>query len=71
MALCTDNQKLIILGDSGGGFIFEHRKKFYLRGIFSAAVSDEEYACSLSDFAVFTDVAQYTSWIYNFIDTYG
>ncbi|KAJ6634036.1 Serine protease 41, partial [Pseudolycoriella hygida] len=50
-------------GDSGGGLVFEFDGVFYIRGIISIAKSERNMSCNTDDFVLFTDVAQYLTWI--------
>jgi secreted trypsin-like serine protease len=59
-------------GDSGGAFIVKSGGKWYLRGIVSSALYNQEiFMCDVNNYAVFTDAAKYKSWILNKIETYG
>lgn len=49
-------------GDSGGGLVLKVGKKWFLRGIVSASLRDGA-SCDVSNYAVFTDVAKFISWI--------
>lgn len=51
-------------GDSGGGLVLQYGNKWYLRGVVSVTVPDPETkTCNLGNYVVYTDVAQYDSWI--------
>lgn len=42
--------------------------RWYLRGIVSASLIDTvEMTCDYKNYAIFTDVAQFTSWIEGYI----
>lgn len=60
-----DGRNGVCRGDSGHGLIFKYNKKFYLRGITSASLIDDEYKCDYRQFALFTDVLKYKNWIEN------
>ncbi|CAO1416134.1 unnamed protein product [Diamesa tonsa] len=51
-------------GDSGSGLVLFTNNKWYLRGVVSASLS-KTTGCDVDNFAVFTDVAKYGSWINN------
>lgn len=47
-------------------------KKFYLRGVVSVALNDAELdLCDVKNYAMFTDVAQFTDWIQSFMQANG
>lgn len=51
-------------GDSGGGLVLKYGDQWYLRGVVSVALSDPHTkSCNLNSYVVYTDVAQYDSWI--------
>lgn len=54
-------------GDSGGGFAVVRGKRMILKGLVSAALAGPLNACDLSNYVVFTDVAQYSDWIRTFL----
>ena len=60
-------------GDSGGGMVFPRRQSdgsvvWMLRGIVSHSKPQGFPAvCDLSNYVIFTDVAQYLDWIEQFI----
>lgn len=59
-------------GDSGGGFAVENNGKTYLRGIVSSSLYDQtQLRCDSNNYAVFTDVAKYTTWIDTFVVKIG
>lgn len=59
-------------GDSGGGFIVQYGKTWYLRGIISSSLFNKEtQSCDTLNYAVFTDVAQFSEWIQRYIQAYG
>jgi secreted trypsin-like serine protease len=47
---------------SGGGFTLKQGNRWYLRGIVSAGLV-EGHLCDVNSFAVFTDVAQFITWV--------
>lgn len=50
-------------GDSGGGFFTKVGEAWYLRGIVSSSVVDNDGRCDVNQFAVFTNVVKYTPWV--------
>lgn len=54
-------------GDSGSGIALEQNHRIVLRGIVSAALSGPINSCDLSNYVIFTDVAQFLSWIQSFL----
>ncbi|XP_063708974.1 transmembrane protease serine 9-like [Culicoides brevitarsis] len=55
-------------GDSGGGFMSNEGGKWYLRGIVSTSLYDEETkSCDVRNYAVFTDVEKFLPWIQNYL----
>lgn len=59
-------------GDSGGGFIMQNDNKWYLRGIVSSSLLNRETSlCDLENYAVYTDLTYYNSWIQGYMNTYG
>ena len=50
-------------GDSGGGLILKNGNKYYLRGLVSSSPRAGTSPCDPNSFAVFTDVAKFSSWI--------
>lgn len=55
----------------GGGFVVESNNKWFLRGIISASLLDETLTCDTKNFAVYTDVTKYTSWVQGYMQMYG
>lgn len=59
-------------GDSGGGFILKNTGRWYLRGIVSSALLDQEtQTCDTENFAVFTDMTKFNAWVQYYIQIYG
>lgn len=59
-------------GDSGSAFIVQSNNKFYLRGIVSSSLFNHvEQSCDTKNYAVFTDVSRYTSWIQSYMNKFG
>jgi secreted trypsin-like serine protease len=59
-------------GDSGSGFIHQVNNKYYLRGIVSSSLfNNVQQSCDTKNYAVFTDVARYTTWIQLFMNRFG
>lgn len=54
-------------GDSGGGLAVMRGKQMILKGLVSAALAGPLNICDLSNYVVFTDVAQYRDWIKSFL----
>ncbi|XP_037049476.1 serine protease snake-like isoform X2 [Bradysia coprophila] len=62
------NGTSVCSGDSGGSMTFQENGTFYIRGIVSVGASKldritNQIVCDTSQYAVFTDVAQYLPWI--------
>ena len=49
--------------DSGAGFIVKKGERWYLRGLVSTAIKNEDYSCNLDEFIVFADIAKLEDWI--------
>lgn len=59
-------------GDSGGAFVVKSGDIWYLRGIVSAALLDHTLdSCDVNNYAVFTDVVRFNSWVKNNINSFG
>lgn len=59
----------IITGDSGSGFVMYKNNAWRLRGIVSNSLQNPETRiCDVTNFAVFTDVPKFSSWINNNIE---
>lgn len=52
-------------GDSGSGLFIKIGSTYYLRGIVSSSLFDENGNCDVKNYAVYTDVPQYLKWIEN------
>ncbi|XP_058058502.1 serine protease Hayan-like [Anopheles bellator] len=51
-------------GDSGGGMVFKHNGRWYLRGVVSvSAALQDRFRCDPNHYVVFTDVAKFVRWI--------
>jgi len=50
-------------GDSGSGVYVKHNEIFYLRGLVSSGLINNNYECDTHRQAVFTDVPEYYDWI--------
>lgn len=50
------------LGDSGSGLFFNYQGRNYLKGIVSASLLDRG-KCNVNNYAIFTNVFKFTSWI--------
>jgi hypothetical protein len=58
-------------GDSGHGVLVKHQGLFYLRGIVSSTIIDRQTGtCTISKFAVITNVLLYKTWIQNPTENY-
>lgn len=56
----------------GGGFVVNNNNKWYLRGIVSASLLDQNLStCDVKNYAVFTDVTKFQSWIQNYVKRYN
>jgi len=49
-------------GDSGSGLFVKHRGIYYIRGIVSASLQNNEY-CDIDNYSVFTNVPSFFDWI--------
>lgn len=58
----------VCLGDSGNGFFIQVGNNFYLRGIVSSAQTTV-FGCDVNNYAVYTDVIQFDTWIAQFTNT--
>jgi len=59
------NQFIIV----GGGFYFEAiANTFIVRGIVSASYATSNGSCDLSQYAVFTNVAKFSDWIWQTVE---
>lgn len=54
-------------GDSGSGLVIQQNHSAVLVGIVSAALSGPMNTCDLSNYIVFTNVAQFIPWIQSFL----
>jgi len=50
-------------GDSGGGFFIKSGSNWFLRGIVSSSLVDTNGKCDVSNYAVFTNVVKYKSFV--------
>lgn len=55
----------VCTGDSGNGLFFKADNKFYLLGIVSSSLLDDEFNCDVTKFALYTDVLKHKDWIDN------
>lgn len=53
---------------SGGGFYVNIDSTWYLQGIVSSSLLDQNLACDVKNFAVYTNVAHYTNWIWEKVE---
>lgn len=58
----------VCLGDSGNGFFIQVGNNFFLRGIVSSAQTTV-FGCDVNNYAVYTDVIQFDTWIAQFTNT--
>lgn len=57
---------------AGGGFVIKNSEKWYLRGVVSSSLYNTVLStCDINNYAVFTDVTKYNSWIDGYMNTYG
>ncbi|XP_052865076.1 coagulation factor XI-like isoform X2 [Anopheles cruzii] len=57
-------------GDSGGGMVFKHNGRWYLRGVVSvSAALQDRFRCDPNHYVVFTDVAKFVRWIKSLMTT--
>lgn len=65
-----DQGKAPCMGDSGGGFYFRDPSLSWdIRGIVSASVIDEEHGCDINKFTIYTNVARFTDWIADVVES--
>ena len=50
-------------GDSGSGVYVLHNRRFYLRGLVSSSLLNDNFLCDTERKAAFTDVTHYYDWI--------
>jgi Trypsin len=53
------------IGDSGSGLFIKIGSAYYLRGIVSSSLFDENRNCDVQNYAVYTDVPKFLKWINN------
>lgn len=53
----------VCLGDSGSGLYVQNGEKQFLKGIVSSSLLSDDRTCDVYDYAVYTNVAEYYSWI--------
>ncbi|XP_055375412.1 serine protease gd-like, partial [Condylostylus longicornis] len=54
-------------GDSGSGLIIDIGGKWFLRATVSGAISHVQKVCDLKQYVIYTDVAQFSNWISQYI----
>jgi secreted trypsin-like serine protease len=54
-------------GDAGSGLYIKYKDKFYLRGLLSGALFNEDNKCDVSTYSVYTDVFKFQDWIHRVI----
>lgn len=50
-------------GDSGMGFFIKAESNWFLRGIVSSSLFDNDGKCDVTRYAVFTNVVKHTDWV--------
>ncbi|CAO1415670.1 unnamed protein product [Diamesa serratosioi] len=50
-------------GDSGSGMFVKNKKRYYLRGLVSVSLSDNNKTCDTSVYALYTNIFMFTEWI--------
>lgn len=50
-------------GDSGGGMVFKSSDTWYLRGLVSLSVAQNDKRCDPTHYIIFTDLAKFLPWI--------
>lgn len=55
-------------GDSGSGLFIKIRSTYYLKGLVSSSLFDENGYCDVKNFAVYTNIPQFLRWIENPLD---
>lgn len=58
-------------GDSGGGLVFRHNTRFYLRGIVSISPRSPSGSCDSNQYALYTKVSNYIDFISNVEEVYN
>jgi Trypsin len=61
----TTNGHSVCFGDSGGGLYVKQGNVFYLKGLVSASLKDANENCDSFNYAIYTDVLKFKSWIDN------
>lgn len=52
--------------------MIKNSEKWYLRGVVSSSLYNTVLStCDINNYAVFTDVTKYNSWIDGYMSTYG
>lgn len=54
-------------GDGGGGLVIQSGNVFYLRGIVSTLLLNDNHECDLNNYAIFTNVLKFKDWIKSFM----
>jgi len=63
-SFCAGDREIsgVCSGDSGSGLFVKHRGIYYIRGIVSVSLQNNEY-CDIDNYAVFTNVPSFFDWI--------
>lgn len=59
----NDGQSWLCHGDSGGGFMTRKNKRWFLRGVVSTGLADNNGLCDAQDTVIFTDVTRLLSFV--------
>ncbi|XP_070504887.1 serine protease gd-like [Chironomus tepperi] len=59
----TGNGIGVCNGDSGSGLYVNDGQVYYLRGIVSSSLFNQNRGCDVNSYSVFTDVVKYVDWI--------
>jgi Trypsin len=53
------------IGDSGSGMFIQFQNTFFLRGIVSSSLIDQDTTCDVTNYALYTDVFKFLPWVKN------
>lgn len=57
-----NSHKSVCIGDSGGGLVFEHNNKFYIKGVVSNTPRSMR-GCDSQQYSLYTNVSKYLNFI--------
>jgi len=64
------NGSSVCMGDSGNGLFIKYADTYFLRGIVSASLYTD-HSCDVYNFAIFTNVVEFSKWILDRISSPG